>query len=354
VLDGFDPDLSLWVALGVGVVAAAFLITARLHYLSMPKLTAASDPDTPPADCMVIIPARDEAATIGDAVRSFPHDTVIVVDDGSVDGTAEIARKAGAGVLKAPEVPRGAMGKAGACAMGARALTSKWILFADADTRVAPRFLDTAVAWAEADGLAFASVHLKPAGDSWGARMVLPLAVALYFCGIRPRSNAQGVFNGQCVLVRRDAYEFVGGHSAVLTSRVEDVKLAALAQRHRLKVATARAPALGLVQFRELWSTVERSGARFMMLNPWIGLVTLLAALSLALWLPVLAWLWSDDQRIVAAVFAILPVALLWPWYKNWRAIAAPLAIYFLLPMIANGFLAALTGRHVEWKGRTI
>jgi len=352
VLDGFDPGLSLWVAVGVGVVMAAFLILARRHYLAMPKLAPVRKSDGAP-DCMVIIPARNEAAEIAGAVRSFPHDTVIVVDDQSSDGTAEIAREAGAGVLKAPE-PKGAMGKANACAAGARVLTSKWILFTDADTRFEPGFLDAAVACAEANGLAFVSVYLRPEGDSWGARMALPLAVALYFCGVSPRADAQAGFNGQCVLVRRSAYEFVGGHSAVLTGRIEDVKLAALAERHRLTLATLRGPELGRVRFRGLWRTIERSGARFMLLNPWIGLTSLSAALSLALWAPAAAWLWMDGERIAAGAFAILPMALAWSWYRSWRAVAAPVAIYFLLPMIVNGFLAALTGRRVEWKGRTI
>lgn len=352
MLDGFDPGPSLWVAVGVGVVMTAFLILGRRHYLAMPKLAPLRKNDTAP-DCMVIIPARNEAAEIADAVRSFPHDTVIVVDDQSSDGTAEIARDAGAGVLKAPEA-QGALGKANACAAGARVLTSKWILFTDADTRFEPGFLDAAVACAEANGLAFVSVYLQPEGDSWGARMALPLAVALYFCGVSPRANPQAVFNGQCVLVRRSAYEFVGGHNAVLTSRIEDVKLAALAERHRLTLATLRAPDLGRVRFRDLWRTIERSSARFMILNPSIGLTSLLAALAMALWAPVAAWLWMDGERIAAGAYAILPMALAWSWYRSWRAVAAPVAIYVLLPMIVNGFLAALTGRRVEWKGRTI
>ena len=355
MLDGFDPGISLWVALGVSVALAAFLITARLHYLAMPKLgttgrgPGASNPKT--VDCIVIIPARNEAAMIAGAVRSFPHDTVIVVDDQSEDGTAEAARNAGAGVLKAPDLARGAMGKSNACAAGARALTSKWILFADADTRFEPGFLDAVVAWAEAGGFALVSVYLKADGDSWGARMLLPLASALYFCGISPRGNAQAAFNGQCVLALRNAYEFVGGHAAVLTSRIGDAKLAALAERHRLKIATVRAPGWGSVRFRGLWRTIERSGARFMMLQPWIGVTILLAALSMTLWLPVLAWLAIDRQWMAAGAFAILPVALAWTWYRSWRAMAAPVAVYFLLPMIANALAAALTGRRVEWKG---
>jgi glycosyltransferase involved in cell wall biosynthesis len=338
---------------GVAVLIAAFLIAARLHYAAMPELKATTEAAERP-NCMVIIPARDEAQIVGEAVRSFPHDTVIVVDDFSDDATADVARKAGAGVLQAPDLARGAMGKSNACAGGARVLTLKWILFADADVRVAPGFLNAIVAFAEAQSLALVSVYLEPEADWFGAGLTLPFAVALYFCGVRPRANLQAGFNGQCILVRRDAYEFVGGHSAVLTSRIEDVKLAALAERHRLKIATVRAPALGRVRFRQLHRTIRRSGARFMMLSPWIGVAILIAAVTLALWLPAFVWLLLDGEFLAATAFAILPMALAWGWYRSWRVIAAPVAIYFLFPAILAGLMAALTGRRVAWKKRTI
>lgn len=353
MLDGFHPGISLVVAVGVAVLIAAFLIMARLHYAAIPELKAAGKTADRP-DCMVIIPARDEATILGEAARSFPHDSVIVVDDFSSDATADIARKAGAGVLQAPDLARGAMGKSNACAAGAKVLTSKWILFADADIQVAPGFLNAVVDFAEAQSLALVSVYLKPEADRFGASLTLPVAVALYFCGVRPRANLQAGFNGQCILARRDAYEFVGGHSAVLTSRIEDVKLAALAERHRLKISTVRAPALGRVRYRQLHQTIQRSGARFMMLSPWIGVAILLAAITLALWLPAFVCLLLDREFIAAAAFAILPMVLAWSWYRSWRVIAAPVAIYFLFPAILAGLLAALTGRRIAWKKRTI
>ncbi len=354
MLDAFDPELSRWVALGVGMAIAALLIAARLRYRAMPELKPAAQPLAGAPDCMVVIPARDEAAVIGDCVRSLPPDSAIVVDDHSRDNTAQIARSAGAGVLKAPDLARGAMGKANACAAGAAVITSKWILFVDADLVFEPGFLNAAVGYAETNGLALVSFYLRPADHSVSERILLPLAVALYFCGVNPSRNRQAGFNGQCILARRDAYQFIGGHRAVLSSRNEDVKLAALAERHRLKIASVRATRSGQVRIRELRRTLERGGARFLMVTPWIGVMTLLAAVALALWLPAFAWLLADREWIPAGAFAIVPVALLWSWYRNWRAITAPFAIYFLLPLMVNGFAAALMDRRIQWRGRTI
>src|SRR5580698_4352985 len=94
--------MSLWVALGIAVLLIAFFVRSRLNYLGIPKLPAVKSDAAP--DCMVIVPARNEEASIARAVKSFPHDTVIVVDDHSEDGTADVASKAGAGVLKAPDL----------------------------------------------------------------------------------------------------------------------------------------------------------------------------------------------------------------------------------------------------------
>jgi len=343
--------------LTVSIVVSVFFIRARLNFLAIPKISAAK-PGGASTDCMVVIPARNEQASIARAVSSLPHDTVIVVDDHSEDGTAEAARKAGAGVLPPPDLPRGAVGKANACMAGARVLTSRWILFTDADAWFEQGFLDAVVACAESSDLAFLSIYLRPEWQTWGERIMAPYALALYFCGISPRNDPTAVFNGQCLLVRRDAYEFIGGHSAVLTSLVEDVKLAALAQRHRLIFAVARTSDLGHVRvhpgLRGMQGWIERSAFRFMLVSPLMGTNVILSAISMAAWLPVFMWLLADREWWAAGMFGILPAALLWGWYRGPRALLYPLAICGMFPMIVNGVLAALTGRQVQWKGRTV
>src|SRR6202030_4027148 len=126
-----------------------FLLRARRNFRALPLIPPLQASETPP-DCMVVIPARNEEARIARAVGTLPHDTVIVVDDHSEDSTAETARKAGAGVLPAPKLSPGMPGKSNACLAGARVLTSRWILFADADTWYERGFLESAVAAAEA------------------------------------------------------------------------------------------------------------------------------------------------------------------------------------------------------------
>jgi hypothetical protein len=354
VLSELDPGISLWVGLGVAVLFIAFFVRSRLNFLRIPKLPAVRSGAAP--DCMVVIPARNEAANIARAVKSFPHDTVIVVDDHSGDGTAEAARKAGAGVLVAPDLPARASGKSNACAAGASVLRSRWVLFADADTWFDEGFLSATVAAAETSGLSFLSLYLRPEFASFSENVLVPCAVALYFAGVAPRGDIRQSFNGQCILVRRDAYEFIGGHSAVISSVFDDVKLAQLAKRHRLTLAIARTN-LGHVRFHPggLWRGFERNALRFLMVSPWNGLTIVSAACVAALWLPALIWLAVDRQWAAVVAFALLPSALLGPWYRNpLRALLAPLGICGMFPVIANGLIAALTGRRLEWKGRAL
>jgi chlorobactene glucosyltransferase len=347
-------DLSLWVALGVGVAICGFFAIARVRYLSIPKLTAVP-PGARPLHCMVVIPARNEEFLIARAVSSLPHDTVIVVDDHSSDRTAEAARKAGAGVVSAPDLPRGAVGKSNACLAGARLLDSKWILFADADACFAPGFLESAVGCAEASGLELLSIALPAELTGWVSPILFPYAQALFFCGVAPRADPSGIFNGQCLLVRREAYKFLGGHAAVLSSLVDDVKIAGLARRHRLTFGTVRTETLGHARFREPRASFRRHAARLLLLSFWIGGAILVAALVTALWLPALAWLMAGRHWLAAGIFAVVPTLVTLPWYKNlWRALLAPLAIYAMLPMVVGGAVGALLGRRVKWKGRTV
>ena len=342
--------LILQVSLAIAAILVVFLLRARGNFQALPSIpTLPAGPTLP--DCMVVIPARNEQARIARAVASLPHDTVIVVDDHSEDGTAEAARQAGAGVLPAPALSPGMPGKSNACRAGARVLTSRWILFADADTWYEPGFLESAVAAAEAGPLDFLSIYLRPEYRGVSGHILGPIAVALYFCGANPRRDPAALFNGQCLLVRRQAYEFIGGHAAVLTSLFEDLKLAALAQRHRMKFAVARA---GLGHVRIDPRDFERSAHRFTEISPRIGVTILLAALCCALWLGALAWLSIERRWVAAAVCVLAPVPLLLPWYRGLRVLLAPLGMFGMLPVLARGFVAAVTGRPVQWKGRVI
>src|SRR3954471_1081270 len=175
VLRVTDLNLTVGVCLALTLLVSIALIRAQRNFRALPAIPSLRTADPPP-DCMVVIPARNEEARIARAVASLPDDSVIVVDDHSEDATAEAARKAGAGVLAAPDLARGVVGKSGACMTGARVLTSRWILFADADTWYESGFLDSVVSAAEAGPLDFLSLYLRPEYADFSGHTLGPLA----------------------------------------------------------------------------------------------------------------------------------------------------------------------------------
>ncbi|MEO8050099.1 MAG: glycosyltransferase family 2 protein [Acidobacteriota bacterium] len=354
-MNTINLDISVWVALVLGLGMVLCLWRSHRHYralLEIRPLAQSEASSVAHPDCMVVIPARNEEGNVGLAVRRLPPDSVIVVDDFSDDKTADEARESGAGVLQAPELLDGAVGKSNACMEGARVLTSRWILFADADVRFEPGAVNALVAAVEGGQFDFLSVYLKPEFLTISESVIAPYGVALFFSGINPGANPASAFNGQCVLVKRDAYEFVGGHRALLSHVCEDVQMAALAERHRMKFAVARATMLGSVRIRP--DDFERNASRFVLVSLWTGAWVALMAAAWALWLPALALLIVNNETAVALAWAVIPSVLLGPWYGWKRAILAPIGIYAILPRLFHGAVGAMTNRHFEWKGRVI
>ena len=205
---------------------------------------ADATPPVPAPPVAVIIPARDEAANIARCVRSvlastWPALDVIVVDDHSSDGTAALARDAGAGdprlrIVDAPPLPEGWMGKQWACATGATAAPrARVLLFTDADTVHAPDLVARAVHEMRSRGAVLLSVIGAQEMRTFWERVVQPHVFAVMAARYgstervtRARRADDKLANGQCLFVDRGAYDAAGGHAAVRASVSEDLMLA--------------------------------------------------------------------------------------------------------------------------------
>lgn len=351
--------LTALVALGM----VLFLVRARTNYNRLPQLERLKKGD-PLEDVIVIVPARNEETHVGRCIRSFPPGWVLVVDDDSLDRTAELARLAQAEVLPAPPLLKGALGKPNACAAGAKATASEWILFADADTWYDHDFLASLLAYARLEGLDMVSVFPKQEWISLSERIILPYAFALYFCGVDAEAvnapeSMDAMANGQCILFRREVYDFIGGHGAVLGSVIEDAALARNARRHRINMRILRAEKLAHVRmydgFDAIWRGFTRNSSRFLPVGRGTAWKVILVSILLASWLPIVAALLLAQWWIPLVAFAVLPTFLLRPWYGAWhRAALAPAAIYLFQLIALNALLVATFGRKTTWKGRPV
>jgi len=185
----------------------------------------------------VLVPARNEERNLAACLESllsqdYPAFEVIVLDDGSADRTAEIAREIAVEgrvrVLAGAPPPSGWIGKNWACHQLAAAASGRLLLFVDADTRHHPRTLSDAVAALQSEDVDFLSVLSRQEARTWAERLVVPLVpwsqhtffpIALLR---RLRRPALATAVGQFMLFRREAYDALGGYERVRGSAVDD------------------------------------------------------------------------------------------------------------------------------------
>jgi GT2 family glycosyltransferase len=320
----------------------------------------------------VVVPARNEAGRVGACVAALlAQDAavveVVVVDDGSQDATADEATAAGARVEAAPAPGPGVAGKAAACAFGAEAAPGgRWLAFVDADVVLAPEALSRLLAACRGSGAVAASPLARQATRTWWEELLLPdlgLAVAerLDLGAVADPGRPAAFLSGQCLLVRRDAYDAVGGFAAVAGSLVEDVALARRLKEAGWGLEVRLAPELAAVRmygrFGDLWEglaknlaevwgagpgSLARQAARALAgIAPWLALATRPAppARRLALAGGLLQLTVRLGGRLVAGADPRL-------------AVAYPAADLVLLAIYADAVRRHRTGAPRTWKGR--
>lgn len=200
-----------------------------------PAVTAPPDWSTSIMSITVVVPARDEVARLGPllaALQTAPGvDEVIVVDDESTDGTADLAARAGALVVAGRPLPPGWVGKAWALQQGLAAASGEWVVMLDADTRPDPALPQALVERMCADGLDLVTAAGRFDCPTAPLRWLHPaLLTTLLYRVAPPGSNDPGpvhrrMGNGQCMAFRRTALIDAGGFAPVAHHTVEDVAL---------------------------------------------------------------------------------------------------------------------------------
>jgi chlorobactene glucosyltransferase len=375
---------SLWLAIMAWLIARAVKQRGCL-----PRLARASPPSADGAPSVtVIIPARDEEANIGPCLESllaqdYPQNRLraLVVDDHSADLTASIVRRISErqpriALINSPPLPPRWTGKSHACWIGARnvAPPAEWLCFIDADVTVARGALSSAVNTVRAQRLDLLSLMPRQELRSFAERLILPcgLIVLSFLQDLRQSQSRFGndvAATGQFMLVRRDAYEAVGGHAAVCSVICEDLEFA-----RRLKQSGR---AVLLMGGDDLLSTRMYTGWRTL----WPGLAKNLvdtlggpaATLAVALAGVILAWaafivpltdfagwLRGDEGALSALSLALagsgaaLGLHLAATFYFRipfWYGLVFPLGYTVGALMAIDSVRRRLSGR-VSWKGR--
>ncbi len=351
-----------------------------------------SPPAEPPPLVSLLVPARNEEANVEACLRGLLAQTharceILLLDDSSTDATSAIATRVideyraaasrdpsrpshAARLLVGRPLEHGWGGKCFACHQLAEAAAGEWLLFLDADTRLAPDAVASALAAARVAQVELASFLPRYVGEAWPNRLVVPW---LYFflTALVPLPEVAStphprlsVANGQAILVRRDAYLRSGGHAAIRDHIVEDVSLAIAAKAAGLRIALldghrwlacamydgGRAMAAGFA--KSFHSAARRYPFQ------WAALLTLLVLIGFRPWLRI-ATAESGLERMLALASIVLvggTFAALLVRFRQQRAALAiwPLALWGLLGVALAGGVSGLLGRELSWRGRAV
>ncbi len=307
----------------------------------------------------VVIPARNEATTIGALVGSVvasmhDGDEVIVVDDGSRDATADRARAAGARVVRIDSVPAGWAGKPHACWHGAVVARGDVLVFVDADVSLARGVIDSLCSEAVANPAALVSVMPWHRTGSFVERASMLFNVVSSSVARTARGRtARHVAFGPLLATTRAAYHGSGGHRAasVRGAVIEDIALAGCYE-HTMPFVGCRGEVeyrmypLGWKQLLEGWTKNTALGG---LAAPWV--VTLLVVA----WVTSLAGGWLTSPWFYLA--SVVQVAVMSRRVGNYRivdAVVYPLYVAVFVAIVVRSVWRSVVIGRVTWRGRSI
>jgi hypothetical protein len=372
VLDALGPIV--WTAL---LVISGLAVWNLLLFRKAPRPLD----DTPSVS--ILIPARNEEANIEDAVRAACAQSaraveVVVLDDGSTDATPRLLAALQSEcprlrVVAGQPLPTGWAGKAWACwQLGSEHARHDWLLFVDADVRLAPEAAARALAAARARRADFVSAFPRQLVPTPGETLLVPLMYLLLVAYLpmafirSKRLPSLSAACGQFMLVRREAYLAADGHRAAPATLHDGVKLARRTKIAGVPIAIVDGQDLATCRMYEGFRATWRGFAR----NAYEALgspivLAVMATLNAGFFiLPFLALpvsaIWGGAAHATAAwgravlVVVLLRVVLAWRFrYPLWTALATPVAVLALIGIQVESYLRHWTGRPVLWRSRS-
>jgi hopene-associated glycosyltransferase HpnB len=321
---------------------------------------------------VAVIPARNEADVIGEAITSLLPQVlhIVLVDDASDDGTAEAARKIAQPdkltILTGAPLPSGWTGKLWAVSQGAQeALNHQpdYILFTDADIRHDSQNVAELVAKAEADQLDLASYMVRLSTNNFAEKALIP-AFVYFFLQLyppnwiaSPNKRTAGAAGG-CILLRPSALARIGGHAAIRGEIIDDCSLAQAVKSSGGKIwlgLTAKTRSIRPYSgFAEIGRMISRSAFNQLRHSVWL-LAATLVALALTYVVPVAA-LFSGNIVLGCAAWLLMSISYL-PmirFYKLspiWAAALPFIAIFYAVATVQSA-VEYWRGKGGVWKGR--
>lgn len=340
-------------------------LRAEWLYRKMPNLRPRAA-TRPLPSLSIIVPARNEAPNLHRLlpslnVQKYPGDLeIIVVNDNSEDKTAVVADYYGATVINTAGPPEGWLGKPFALHQGAAAASGEWLLFTDADMEHHELSAASAVCHALQHNLDGLSIFPKQRTLGPIDRVALMVGFAALFAGLKP---ANPTLNGQYVLLRRDAYQGIGGMTTVRQEMLEDLALGVNLHRCGYRVPMMRGEEIASVYMydglAEMWHSMTRLGSGTLKYSGWGAIVT--ALFIAGAMMPLLAPFYVGT-RLVNRKWLGLTWLTAIPGFITWGrrfgsgfwAIIAPFGALIVQLAACWGLITRFFGLGIVWKSRMV
>jgi chlorobactene glucosyltransferase len=379
--------------IAIVVVYAIIVLIALSRHLILNrslKATVFLEPDpaaNPPGLVSIFVPAKDEEKTIERCLRSLLQQEgvafeLFAVDDRSTDRTAELVQRMAdqdqrLKLIQIKELPPGWTGKCNALQQAQAHGKGDWLLFVDADTIHHPRCIATALEYATKNNVDLLSLLPALEAASFWEGVVQPFAasclIVLYpLARVNDPTDKDHAFaNGQFILIRRSAYDAIGGHESVRDKFLEDVNMARQIRNTGLSLNVAVAPELfatrmyaSLASIIKGWSRILYSGLDHRLSRLAI-LTALIIVFSVTAYVAVLGagllWLLGYGCPFTRTIFflglahVVIQMTVFYRMYRltkssMWYLPLRFLAVGVMLWIIAKTVVMCFTHR-VEWRG---
>jgi len=332
----------------------------------------------------VLVPARNEEVSVEKCVRSllaqdYPDYEVLVLDDQSDDRTPSVLADLASAerrlqILRGEPPPPPWLGKHWACHQLARAAGSDYLVFVDADTRLAPQTLRYAISATLAEGTDLLSVFPRQEVGSWSERLVVPVLQWSIFCflplALAYRLRVPGLVaaSGQFMLFRREAYDAIGGHAAVRQDVLDDVALTRRVQANGLRWRLLDGGEhMRCRMYRDFHGVCEGFSKNLFALFGynvplfvfvWLWVLTLHYEPLIVLALRLLPGVVTQTNAVLASI-AVVEMLCLWgltSWhfgFPRYLALLYPLGSLLTVGIAMRSLVVTLLGRG-QWKGRRL
>ena len=321
-----------------------------------------------------IVPARNEEAVVAACIASLASQTeiaeILVVNDQSTDGTAGVVKSLMGKVpnlrlLETAGLPDGWVGKNYALWVGVQQAKSAWLLFTDADAEHERNSTSRALQIAQEQGAALVSFSPEQVTETWYEKALIPyiylrLAKRFSYEKVNDPNSPAAAANGQFLMMRRDVYDAIGGHSSVAGEVLEDVALATRvkAAGHRISFGSGK----GIVRvrmyrsFQAMWQGWKKNLYRLMGGTPWAVFREVESSLP---WIPLLLIVAGLKVPFLLFLGVLFLIARQTSYGLDLARNHFPFSfIFYYVPAVAlyvavlwASYRSHVNGR-IQWKGR--